>query len=230
MNFYGTDKYKQLIESLNKQVYSKCDLSKPTREKILDEVYSIKYYYYADIENKEEGYAAIDGEICQLYKNEKQIYEWKNIDGMSRVAVIIKHSDGNRYLLFDEDLYGYSVLNLETLECIHYIPNESHLEDGFEETFIWCDPHYRSDNNLLAVEGCYWGAPTSIIILNFDNPMKIVPANNWTEIYEKYKNDYDLEGHIDFVDWKDDKLICKVTGKKEHIVSIDIHELSTRMR
>ena len=36
-------------------MYSKCDLSKPTREKILDEVYSIKYYYYADIENKEVG-------------------------------------------------------------------------------------------------------------------------------------------------------------------------------
>ena len=129
MNFYGSEEYNQLIKELDKLVYTKCNLLKSTNEVELDDEYSIKYYYYKDIDSNK------DGEICRLYKDEKMIYEWKNIYNISRYATIIKHSDGNKYLLFSIDLYGYSVLNLKTLECINYIPSESYLDN--KETFIW---------------------------------------------------------------------------------------------
>ena len=103
MNYYGSEEYNQLIKELDKLVYSKCDLLRPTNEIELDDNYSIKYYYYKDIDSSK------DGEVCRLYKDKKMIYEWKNIYDKSRYATIIKHSDGNKYLLFSIDLYGYSV-------------------------------------------------------------------------------------------------------------------------
>ena len=131
----------------------------------------IKYYYYKDIDSSK------DGEVCRLYKDKKMIYEWKNIYDKSRYATIIKHSDGNKYLLFSIDLYGYSVLNLKTLECINYIPSESYLDN--KETFIWCDVNYNPKNNLLVVSGCYFASPYSLIVLDFTKPMEIVDSSNW---------------------------------------------------
>lgn len=76
--------------------------------------------------------------------------------------------------MFDEDLYGYSVLNLKTLECVHYIPSESHLDN--KETFIWCDVNYNINNNLLVVSGCYWATPYTLIVVDFTKPMEVVKS------------------------------------------------------
>ena len=48
MNYYGSEEYNQLIKELDKLVYTKCNLLKPTNEVELDDEYSIKYYYYKD--------------------------------------------------------------------------------------------------------------------------------------------------------------------------------------
>lgn len=214
MNFYGSEEYNQLIKELDKLVYTKCNLLKPTNEVELDDEYSIKYYYYKDIDSNK------DGEICRLYKDEKMIYEWKNIYNISRYATIIKHSDGNKYLLFSIDLYGYSVLNLKTLECINYIPSESYLDN--KETFIWCDVNYNINSNLLVVSGCYWGTPYSLIVLDFTKPMEIVESRNWLNLPSKY---YELGCDIDFKCWDDNKLVCMLDENKDSILTIDINEL-----
>lgn len=210
MNFYGSKEYEMLLESLDRQVFSRCDFSAPTDVKRLDDDYYVKRYYYADIENQEPYCAPVDGEICRLYKNDEFVFEWKNIDGRSRMISIIDHSDGNKYLLFDEDLYGYSVLNLDTLECSRYMPNESYGEDDFDETFIWCEPHYDINSNLLAVEGCFWAAPYSVIVLDFSEPMKIVAANEWIDLWEIRREENGEENleDIDFVEWEVDVLKC----------------------
>ena len=214
MNFYGSEEYNKLIQDLDKKIYSKCDLTKETNKKVLNDNYSIKYYYYKDIDSNK------DGEICRLYKDEKMIYEWKNIYNISRYATIIKHSDGNKYLLFSIDLYGYSVLNLKTLECINYIPSESYLDN--KETFIWCDVNYNINSNLLVVSGCYWGTPYSLIVLDFTKPMEIVESRNWLNLPSKY---YELGCDIDFKCWDDNKLVCMLDENKDSILTIDINEL-----
>ena len=217
MNYYGSEEYNQLIKELDKLVYSKCNLTKETSKKVLDDNYSIKYYYYKDIDSSK------DGEICRLYKDKKMIYEWKNIYDKSRYATIIKHSDGNKYLLFSIDLYGYSVLNLKTLECINYIPSESYLDN--KETFIWCDVNYYPKNNLLVVSGCYFASPYSLIVLDFTKPMEIVDSSNWLNLPSKY---YELGCDIDFKCWKDNKLVCILDGDKDNILTIDINELKEK--
>ena len=148
------------------------------------------------------------------------IYEWKNIYDKSRYATIIKHSDGNKYLLFSIDLYGYSVLNLKTLKCINYIPSKSRLDN--KETFIWCGVNYNPKNNLLVVSGCYFASPYSLIVLDFTKPMEIVDSSNWLNLPSKY---YELGCDIDFKCWKDNKLVCILDGDKDNILTIDIDEL-----
>ena len=137
MNYYGTEEYKSRMKDLEEQVFSKISFAEPDRIKELESGYSIKYYYYADEEHCLPGHAPVDGEICRLYKNNEMVFEWKNTDGNSRMADIIHHADGNDYLIFDEDLYGYSVLNLADIQCMHYIPAESYgkYPEEFAETF-----------------------------------------------------------------------------------------------
>lgn len=218
MNFYNSKKYNQIIKCLDEKVYSKCDLTTPTREVMLDDDYSIKYYYYED---KISGQS---GEVCKLYKDDRMIFEWKNIYGQSRFATIINHSDGNKYLVFDEDLYGYSVLNLKTLECVHYIPSESHLDN--KETFIWCDVNYNINNNLLVVSGCYWATPYTLIVVDFTKPMEVVKSSNWLDLPPKY---YELGSDIDFKCFDDDKLVCILDGNKDSVLMIDINELNSKL-
>lgn len=139
VNFYGTKEYYERLDELEKTVFSKINQAVPTKVSKLDKGYSVEHYYHADEENCRPGYAPEDGEICKLYYGGNLVFEWKNIEGRSCLAQIICHSDGNIYFVFDESLYGYSVLNLNTLECMHYIPAESQPYDrsDFEETFIW---------------------------------------------------------------------------------------------
>ena len=214
MNYYGTGKYIEEMKKLDDQVFSKIRFDEPEREKELESGYLVRYYYYADEENCKPGYAPVDGEICRLFKNDKLIFEWKNTDGNSRMASIIHHADGYTYFVFDEDLYGYSVLNLDSLQCMHFIPAESYgtYPDEFKETFIWCGCFYNPENNLLAVDGCFWACPGDVIVLDFKDPMTAVEPKDWHSIYGKCGcDDPDLDD-VEFNSWDKDTLVCKATG------------------
>jgi len=214
MNYYGTEKYKENMRILDEQIFSKIRFDEPDREKELESGYSVRYYYYADEENRKPGYAPVDGEICRLFKDDRLIFEWKNTDGKSRMASFVHHSDGNTYFVFDEDLYGYSVLNIETLQCMHYIPAESHgkYPEEFEETFIWFRCFYNPQNNLLAADGCYWACPGDVIVLDFSDPMTPVESNDWLSIYARCEEYYDDLDDIEFDSWDGDTLVCKAIG------------------
>ena len=214
MNYYGTEKYKERMKDLDEQIFSKIRFDEPEREKELGSGYTVRYYYYADEQNCKPGYAPVDGEICRLFKDDSLIFEWKNTDGHSRMANIISHSDGNMYFVFDEDLYGYSVLNLESLQCMHYIPAESYgkYPEEFKETFIWCEYFYNPENDLLAVDGCFWACPGDVIVLDFKDPMTPVEPEEWFSIYRRCGcDDPDLDD-IEFESWDGNTLVCKATG------------------
>ncbi|MBQ8913732.1 MAG: hypothetical protein IJ054_06790 [Lachnospiraceae bacterium] len=216
MNYYGTDKYYKKIKNLDKQIFSKIMFDEPDRVKDLDGGYYVKYYYYADEENCLPGHAPVDGEVCRLFKNEEMVFEWKTTDGHSRLAVIVNHADGQQYFIFDEDLYGYSVLKLSDLTSVHYIPAESYgkYPEEFEETFLWCNCFYNSENNMLAVDGCFWASPNNVIVLDFTDPMHIVESKEWMDIYTRCREEYPDIDDIEFVRWNGSKLICKGDGAK----------------
>ena len=223
MNYYGTEKYKERMKMLDESIFSRIMFDEPEREKELESGYLVRYYYYADEENCKPGYAPVDGEICRLFKDDNLIFEWKNTDGHSRMASIIHHADGYTYFVFDEDLYGYSVLNLDSLQCMHFIPAESYgtYLDEFKETFIWCDCFYNPENNLLAVDGCFWACPGDVIVLDFKDPMTAVEPYDWHSIYRKYRcDDPDLDD-IEFDSWDNDTLVCKASGVKPDAIDLE---------
>ncbi len=133
---------------------------------------------------------------------------WQNSDRSGEFFYLFRHANGHRYLLFREDLYGYSVLNLDTLVLHHEIPLQSVLKgEDFQESFIWTEPQYDPKNSLLAVSGCIWAYPYSVILLDFSEPMAEHPSNQWVDLhglldpeYQKYNGidlcGFDHEGNL----------------------------------
>lgn len=133
------------------------------------------------------------------------LYTWRCLNDDALFSRLIRHRNGNRYLIFRLDLYGYSVLELESGRECHYIPLESEPErrEDFRETFIWTGAKYDPESDLLAVPGCYWACPNSTIVLDFREPL--TPGERWLELHEVIDPDYDRYDDLDLVGWDAEK-------------------------
>ena len=206
MNYYMNEECINKINTIKETYFKDLDLSNPSKIKELDDGYCVKVYTVLD---ELHSISIYDKEytLCRLYKDDKFLHEWVNI-GISTLDLnIFKHSNGHKYLIYNIDLYGYSVLELDTLKNVNYLPIESYKDgDEFDETFIFCDAHYNEYNDCLAVEGCFWSAPDSIMLLDFKEPLKIIEANKWIDMNdvigkERYHN-------IDFESFNKDNITC----------------------
>lgn len=72
------------------------------------------------------------------------------------------HPDGNDYLVCGRDYQSQTVVNLNTGETKDYAtpPN-----------FCWAAYTASPSKRTLAVEGCYWGGPYEVIMVDFSQPM-----------------------------------------------------------
>ena len=109
-----------------------------------------------------------------------EIYSYKITYDHDFSPKVIDHSNGNRYLFFKTELYGYSVLDLATREEFHYVPSCSFVDSSsykateLRETFIIAgDVIYNPKNDILITNGCYWAAPYELLILDFSKPMQM---------------------------------------------------------
>lgn len=81
--------------------------------------------------------------------------------------------DGRRYLIYNDNLYGYNVLRLDDMREYRYFPKASeYSSDSFTETFIWTDISYNAENHIIAVYGCYWAAPYEFMLYRISDIMK----------------------------------------------------------
>lgn len=115
------------------------------------------------------------------------ITEFKSIYSHFCVA-LIQHGSGNEYLIFHIDLYGYSIMDMQTHEIAHYVPSLSF--NGKGETFIWRNPKYCAENDLLVADGCYWACPYGLEFYDFTYPMKL-PLPMYCDSY-KLEDKYSL--------------------------------------
>ena len=214
MNYYGSPEHMASLQDYDERVFPHCDFSKPSGEYSPGNGCRVLWYSAKDDnELTRSPYRDLNtGTVNRLYHNNELIFEWRFTGASSRKASIIHHANGKTYLLFYEDLYGYSVLDLLSMQSIHYIPQESHDTDEsrFEETVIWVVPHYDQQSSLLAVEGCIWAAPYTVLVVDFSDPMRIVEAKRWLDL----NGDID-SGHYDeinFIGWDEDSLVCD-TGR-----------------
>jgi hypothetical protein len=158
-----------------------------------------KNYFY-DSDNPKYPYN-LKGSENTVYRSGEEIYSYKGLNG--GIYWTFTHQNGSDYLVFKKSLYGYSVLDLSTLQDFHFYPAES-FPSG--ETFIWCNGHYNPANNILAVDGCYWACPSGVVLVDFTNPMQ---DNIQSEQVEFYK---------DFVKWDGADLVLRDYRKKSEQV------------
>ena len=140
MNVYHTPQYQAYRQECAFVFSEEHRSSLPGKTELLSEGYSVRTDYYTG-----QGRYQLHAARHQLLDSGGQVvYTWDNLDFDGEFCKLISHANGRRYLVFREDLYGYSVLEVETGEDCHYIPAESYPER--QEDF-------RDDGKLLW--GCY---------------------------------------------------------------------------
>ena len=137
------------------------------------------------------------------------VYTWDNLDFDGEFCTLVGHANGNHYLVFREDLYGYSVLEVETGETMHYIPEKSWPLDGGmgKETFIWTNAAYNPETSLLAISGCYWAGTNDTLFLDFSRPLEEQDCDQWLEMHDVVDPGYDLYDDIDLERFGEDGLL-----------------------
>ncbi|MCL2528280.1 MAG: hypothetical protein FWE42_07660 [Defluviitaleaceae bacterium] len=131
------------------------------------------------------------------------VHEYINQYGHPFFCTPVTHSNGRKYLAYKEDLYGYSVLELETKKIFKYFPTAS-WKGG--ETFIVTDIHYNPSNDIVAAGGCYWACPTGVFLFEIKDPM--AQFTRYLDI-QKIMGNYDKYDSLDFQSWEGADLLLK---------------------
>jgi hypothetical protein len=86
------------------------------------------------------------------------------------------------FLLCGQDYQGYTVVDLNDMKAIDFVPEEFYEGTGF----CWAEIKYLDDMDILVVGGCYWADDYEIVFYEFTNPLKL-PYNELKRIkpYEK---------------------------------------------
>ena len=141
------------------------------------------------------------------------VYTWDDLNDDGEFADLISHANGKHYLVFREDLYGYSVLEVETKQTVHYFPDRS-WEKGWE-TFIWTGARYDPRTDLLAVSGCFWACPNGTLLLDFSDPLEEQDWEVWLDVQDVVDPDYDIYDDIDLERFGEDGLLYFKTTSAE---------------
>ena len=196
-NVACTKEYLDDLERIDRHLFRPECFSEQERSELEDLTILTRHYRCED--HPDYTYALIGSEKDVLLDN-TVIHSYRTHD-TNGFHWPFKHGNGKRYLVYTQDLYGYSVLDLATAEAYRYYPQGS-FPAG--ETFIWCDLHYNPLNSIAAVDGCYWACPSSIVLADFTDPMRDATYIDLNEYYHDEYND------IQFVAWDGTDLIGKI--------------------
>ena len=144
------------------------------------------------------------GEYTLFDARKMQIISWRCIDDRAEFFSLIRHADGKFYLVFRQDLYGYSVLELDRGRIMRFVPDAWTLG---KESFIWGGVHYLRDWDALAVSGCYWGAPNGVHLVSFAEPMS--EEQRYVDVLDCIQGGCDIYEQADFAGFEDNELSLK---------------------
>ena len=216
-NIYFTKEYQNSLETCRKAVSGECS-EEYTIE--LDLEYTLWCGRY---HTEQDGFCR-----CRLFSSEgRAVFEY-NInydDDFGSFTAVFESTEGERYFIFKEDLYGYSVLRLSDMECMHYIPRGEERKGAVTgESFIFTDFHYCRNANIAAAGGCFWAAPSDVALLDLSDPLR--EPDKYTLLFPiiNPERDYDRIEDVDFLRWeKDGRLIVTAdgaAGKEEYAFSV----------
>lgn len=186
-------------------------------------------------EGKADNYRVLASENELRDGEGRVIYTWRNLNIDGEFCELFLHANGRHYLVFRRDLYGYSVYEVESGREMHYIPSQAYPEDeqSIQETFIWTDAHYDPQSSLLAVGGCIWAAPSSVIVLDFSDPLREQPAETWFDTHEIIAPEWEDYDDIDFAGWEAGELILStlpVEKGKDESIRLPVERLKEKLK
>lgn len=164
--------------------------------------------------------SVISTAISEIFdEKDTKLAELKCLDDDGLCFNVINHSNGIDYLITRVDLYGYCVVNLRSCEVFEFIPLSSFL--GKDELFIWTDVLYCKENNLLAVNGCYWASTFSTEVFDFSEPERLP--------YRRIFNSFDLENILNIdrdvtaIRWNEDgRIVLRCYPGREGTIEDEI--------
>jgi hypothetical protein len=210
MNVYHTPQYQKFCQEHAFLFSEDCLCQRPGKEPELPQGWTVRTSRY-------------QGGVCRAARHQlldsggQVVYTWDNFNDDGEFYRLFPHANGNHYLVFREDLYGYSVLEVETGRTMHYIPEKSWPLDGRQgkETFIWTNVAYDAATSLLAVWGCYWACPNGTLLLDFSDPLEEQDWKRWLDVQDVVDPDLDIYDDIDLERFGEDGLIYFRTSSAE---------------
>jgi len=125
--------------------------------------YKLEVHYYQNIIDHNR-YSYSHGIVTNM-ENKKTISIKRNI-GHFIYKWIIK--DNKEYLLCGQDYQGYTIVDLDNLKIIDFVPEEVYSGKGF----CWASINTVEDDRLI-VEGCIWAHEYERITYDFSNPLEL---------------------------------------------------------
>lgn len=144
------------------------------------------------------------GEYTLFDTHKTQIKSWRCIDDRAEFFSLIRHANGKFYLVFRQDLYGYSVLELDRGRIMRFVPDVWTLG---KESFIFSGVHYLRGWDALAASGCYWGAPNGVRLVSFAEPMS--EEQRYIDVLDCIQGGYDIYEQADFAGFEGNELSLK---------------------
>lgn len=187
-----------------------------------------KAYFY-------DGNLHLNGSENELLDKDGNVsYIWRNLDEDGAFCSMFRHHNRNHYLIFRTELYGYSVLEVESGQEMHYVPSCVHPEERqkSEEVFIWTEADYDPSSDLLAVTGCIWACPYSTIVLDFSKPLQSQLPEHWLDVRGIIDPDDSRFDDIEFARWEDGALILRGSNVEDDQwkeVRVSVERLRTEM-
>ena len=141
---------------------------------------------------------------CVAHLKSRAIKTWRCIDDRAEFFSLIRHANGKFYLVFRQDLYGYSVLELDRGRIMRFVPDAWTLG---KESFIFSGVRYLQDWDALAVSGCYWGAPNGVHLVSFAESMS--EEQRYVDVLDCIRSGYDIYEQADFAGFEGNELSLK---------------------
>lgn len=121
------------------------------------------------------------------------------------------HPDGNDYLVCGRDYQSQTVVNLKTGETRDYTSPPS---------FCWASYTVSPSKQTLAVDGCYWGGPYEVLMVDFSTPM-----SGLTILRQEEDDGYSwVESEPDSAYLNRSGRVCLLFGRKEECDLTDEEE------
>lgn len=202
-NIYFTDKYQNSLNDCIAAVSGKC-----AAESVLDAGFGYSLWC-GEYSGREKTYLK-----CRLFSPEGKAVFGYNVnydDAFPYFTQIFDSGNGEKYFIFKEDLYGYSMVRLSDMQSVRYMPRG---DEKTGESFIFTDFHYCAQTKIAAAGGCFWAAPYDIAFLDLTEPLKTPEKLTLLFPLINPECDYDLFSDIDFLRWeKGGRLIAEAEGK-----------------